>query len=196
MKQVFFDVETIKTFDEVGGYKTEELEVSFVGVIARKGEKGAGTEMKFFQPDLPKLWPIMESADVLIGFNTDGFDFPALQPYYSGRVADFPSLDLMARIKDSVGHRISLESVAQKTLGVGKSGSGLDAITYFREGKLDTLAEYCLQDVAITRDIYDYGREKGFVKFLNRWNELVEAKVDFSFTVKNQGAMQMTLGGL
>jgi DEAD/DEAH box helicase domain-containing protein len=196
MKQVFFDVETIKTFDEVGGYRPEELEVSFVGVIVREGEVGVGKEMSFFQKDLPKLWPILESADVLIGFNTDGFDLPALQPYYSGQVNDLPSLDLMARIKASVGHRISLDSVAKETLGAGKNGNGMDAINYYREGKLDLLAKYCLHDVAITRDIYDYGRENGVVKFLNRWNELVEAKADFSFEAKNGGGRQLTLRGL
>ncbi|MFC1654116.1 ribonuclease H-like domain-containing protein [Patescibacteria group bacterium] len=195
MKQIILDVETIRTFDEVGGYKPEKLGVSFVGAIERDGFDGKGKELEFFENDLSKLWIILESADVVVGFNTDGFDLPVLQPYYPGKITDLPSLDLMARIKDSVGHRISLDAVAMKTLGTQKSGNGLDAITYYQNGELDKLAQYCLKDVAITRDIYDYGREKGVVKFLNRWNELVEAPVDFSFEKKNDGT-QMTLGGL
>lgn len=193
MRQVIFDVETIRTFDEVGGYKPEALGISFVGVIVREGFSGKGTPMEFFEQDLPKLWSVLESADVLIGFNSDGFDLPALQPYYAGKTSNLPSLDLMGRIKESVGHRISLDSVAQETLGTKKSGNGLDAIRYYQEKDFSKLAAYCMKDVEITRDLYDFGREQGIVKFLNRWNELVEAKVDFSFEVKSSG-MQMTLG--
>ena len=196
MRQVVFDVETIRTFDEVGGYKPAELGVSFVGAIVRDGFTGKGEKMEFFEKDLPKLWGVLESADVVIGFNSDGFDLPALQPYYKGRVADFPSLDLMAKIKDSVGHRISLDAVAGETLGTKKSGNGLDAIAYYRDGELRKLADYCMKDVQITLDLYDYGRVNGVVKFLNRWNELIEAKIDFSVTASNGGGMQMTLGGL
>lgn len=196
MRQVVFDVETIRTFDEVGGYKPAELGVSFVGVIVRDGFEGKGEQLEFFEKDLPKLWGILESADVVIGFNSDGFDLPALQPYYKGRTTDLPSLDLMAKIKESVGHRISLDSVAGETLGTKKSGNGLDAIAYYRDGELRKLADYCMKDVEITRDLYDFGREHGYVKFLNRWNELIEAKVDFNFAPQNGGGMQMTLGGL
>lgn len=196
MRQVILDVETIKSFDEVGGYKPEKLGVSFVGVVVRDGFKSRGTPMEFFEDDLPKLWPVIESADVVIGFNTDGFDFPALQPYYKGKVEDWPSLDLLARIKTSMGHRVSLNSVAGETLGTKKSGNGLDAIAYYRDGELDKLASYCMKDVEITMGVYDYGRENGYVKFLNRWNELIEAKIDFSFDVPESGGMQMTLGGL
>lgn len=195
MRQVIFDVETIRTFDEVGGYKPEELGISFVGVVVRDGFSGKGEAMGFFENELYKLWPVLESADVVVGFNSDGFDLPALQPFYTGKVSDLPSLDIMARIKDSVGHRISLDAVAGETLGVKKSGNGLDAIQYYKDKEFDKLAKYCIKDVEITRDVYDYGREKGTVKFLNRWNELVEPEVNFGFEVKNGGGMQMTLGG-
>ncbi len=196
MKQVILDVETIRTFDQVGGYHPEKLGISFVGVIERDGFEGKGREYRYFEKDLPKLWPLLESVDVVVGFNTDGFDFPALQPYYAGKVGDLPSLDLLARIKESVGHRISLNAVAVQTLGAEKLGNGLDAIRYYADGELDKLAEYCMKDVEITRDVYDFGREKGFLKFLNKWNDLVEAKVDFSFEVEESGGTQMTLGGI
>lgn len=195
MKQIILDVETKKTFDQVGGYNPGLLGVSFVGVIERDGFLGKGREHRFFEKDLNKLWPLLESADVLVGFNTDGFDLLTLEPYYTGKISELPSLDLLSRIKESVGHRISLNAVATETLGTEKSGSGLDAIRYYAEGELDKLADYCMKDVEITRDVYDHGREKGFLKFLNKWNDLVEAKVDFSFELEKPGT-QMTLGGL
>lgn len=193
MLQVVLDVETKKTFNEVGGYFPDRLGISFIGanVRSRFGEEG---EMRsFFEDDLPELFPLLEKADVLIGYNIQGFDLPALAPYYTGDAEAFPSLDLMYRIKDSFGHRIKLDSVAKETLGVGKIGSGLDAIKYYQQNQLKKLEKYCLQDVRVTRDLYDYGIKHGKVKFRNKWNRLIECDVDFSFTPKKDDGIQMAL---
>jgi len=193
MRQVFFDVETKQTFEQVGGYFPEKLGVSFVGLCVREGLSGPGKMLSFFEEDLADIFPILEQADVVIGFNSEGFDLPALAPHYSGSVAKLPSLDLMARIKNSVGHRIGLQAVAQATLGIGKSGNGLDAIKYYKEGNRQALEKYCLQDVVVTRDVYDYGLKKGLIKFKNKWNRLVECQVDFSFIPSKDNGVQMSL---
>ena len=148
---------------------------------------------RFFETDLVNLFPLLEKADVTIGFNLDSFDMPALAPYYSGDISKIPTLDLMSRIKDSVGHRISLDAVAHETLGIGKNGNGLDAVRYFKTGQLDKLAEYCLQDVKVTREIYLYGLRTGRVKFKNKWNRLIECRVDFSYRIKRDSGTQMSL---
>lgn len=192
MKQVFFDVETKRTFDAVGGNFPEKLGISFVGVCVRD-DNGPGEMLSFFEQDIPKLFTIFEQADVLIGFNSQHFDLPTLQPYYSGDVFKFPHLDILARFKDATGHRVKLDIIARETLGVGKSGDGLDAIKYYETGQLDKLKEYCLQDVAVTRDVYDHGLRKGFVKFKNKWNRLIETPVDFSFAPKKDDGVQMML---
>lgn len=193
MLQVILDVETKKAFNDVGGNFPDRLEVSFVGVNIRDqfGEPG---EMKgFFEDDLPDLFPLLEKADVLVGYNIDGFDLTALSPYYTGEIDSFPTLDLMERIKVSFGHRIKLDSVAKETLGFGKIGNGLDAIRYYKNNQLDKLKEYCLEDVKVTRDIYDYGLKNGKVKFRNKWNRFIECEVDFSFTPKKNDGVQMAL---
>lgn len=197
MKQVIFDVETKLTFDAVGGYYPEKLGISFIGAIERNGFPGeeglVETEHRFFEQDLEKFWPVLESADVVIGFNSDGFDLPTLIPYYHGNIRKLPSLDLLSRIKSSINRRISLDSLAKQTLGTKKSGSGLDAIKYFQEKQWDKLAHYCMKDVAITRDLYDYGRVNGKILYLNHWNNLVDAPVDFSFAPKPKTGVQMSL---
>lgn len=197
MNHVILDVETIRTFSEVGGYNPEKLGVSFCGTIIRQGlpEDGEINEqrLELFEKDLDQLWPILEQTDVIIGYNLDNFDIPTLKPYYSGEINSFPTLDLMNRIKDSAGHRVSLDAVAQETLGTEKTGHGLDAINYYHTGQLDKLAAYCMQDVAITRDLYDYGRRHGHVKFLNKWNNPIQVDVDFSFTPPEDSSTQMTL---
>lgn len=193
MRQIFLDVETKKTFDDVGGFFPEKLGISFVGVSIREGLSGKGEMRGFFEDDLPDLWPLLETADVVIGFNIDGFDMPSMVNYYPGDISQIPTLDIMGRIKDSVGHRIGLDAVAHETLGIGKTGDGLDAIKYYQTGQLDKLRDYCLQDVAVTRDVYDHGLNKGVVKFRNKWNRLIEASVDFSFTPDKNNGVQMSL---
>lgn len=197
MKQVILDIETQKTFNQVGGYHPEKLLVSFVGVIERDGfpEAGRGEETRheLFEDDLPKLWPILEHADVIIGYNTDSFDLPALQPYYSGDITALPSLDLFVVVQEAYGRRISLDAIAQETLGTQKSGHGLDAIRYYQNEEFDKLAKYCMKDVEITRDIYDYGRKNKKLKFLNRWNNPIEIDIDFSFDHQDNDGVQMTL---
>jgi DEAD/DEAH box helicase domain-containing protein len=193
MRQIILDVETQKTFDEVGGYFPDRLGISFVGICIRDGFTGKGEMMGFFEQDLPKLFPLLEQADVVVGFNCDSFDMQTFLPYYSADITKIPTIDVMMRIKKSIGHRLSLDSVATETLGIGKSGNGLDAIKYFKNKMWDDLSKYCLQDVAITRDVYDYGLKHGKIKFKNKWNRLIECPVDFTFTPKKDAGMQMSL---
>lgn len=193
MLQLILDVETKKTFDEVGGYFPDRLGISFVGVCIRQGLSGLGEMKGYFEADLPDLFPLLEKADVVVGFNIDNFDMQTLVPYYSSDISVIPTLDLMMRIKDSVGHRIGLDAVAKETLGAGKTGDGLDAIKYYQTGQLDKLRDYCLQDVAVTRDLHDYGLSKGSVKFRNKWNRLIEAPIDFSFAPQKNAGVQMSL---
>lgn len=193
MLQVILDVETKKAFDEVGGFFPDRLGISFVGVCIRESHDTKGEMRGFFEQDLPELFPILEKADVVIGFNVDNFDMQTFLPYYKADITKIPTLDLLLRIKDSAGHRISLDAVAKETLGIGKSGNGLDAIKYYRNQEFDKLRDYCLQDVAVTRDVYDYGLKKGLVKFRNKWNRLLDCPVDFSFTPKKNAGIQMSL---
>ncbi len=193
MLQVILDVETKKTFDQVGGYFPGRLEVSFVGVNVRDRDGEKGEMRSYFEDDLPDLFPLLERADVVIGYNIDGFDMPALAPYYTGDIEAIPTLDIMDRIKDSFGHRIKLDSVAKETLGAGKIGDGLDAIKYYNNGQLDKLEKYCIQDVRVTRDVYDHGIKNGKVKFCNKWGRLIECKVDFSYSPEKNDGVQMAL---
>lgn len=193
MLQVILDVETKKTFDEVGGYFPEKLGISFVGVCVREGFTGKGEMRSYWEKDLPELFPLLEKADVVIGFNIDGFDMPTFTNYYNADISKIPTLDIMSRIKDSVGHRIGLDAVAHETLGIGKTGDGLDAIKYYQNQQWEKLEKYCIQDVAVTRDVYDYGLQKGHVKFKNKWNRLIEAQIDFSYTPQKDAGLQQSL---
>lgn len=193
MLQVILDVETKKTFDEVGGFFPDRLGISFVGVCVRSNFGEVGEMQSYFEQDLPQLFPLLERADVVVGFNIDGFDMPTFTNYYAGDIAKIPTLDVMGRIKDSVGHRVSLDMVAKETLGEGKSGDGLDAIKYYKNQQWDKLEKYCLQDVKVTRDVFDYGYKNGKVMFRNKWNRLIDCSVDFTIKPRKEAGVQMAL---
>ncbi|MFH1425889.1 MAG: ribonuclease H-like domain-containing protein [Candidatus Kerfeldbacteria bacterium] len=158
-QRMVFDIETQKTFDEVGENGQKDLGVSFCGVYSYSQKKSFG----FFEKDLPKLEKIMiTEKPMLIGFNSKHFDNPVLQPYFKELdLSTLPHLDILEEITKALGHRVKLDNVAQATLHEGKSGSGLDAIRWYREGDLDSLSKYCLDDVKVTRDVYEYGLRHG-----------------------------------
>ena len=162
--EVVLDIETRNTFQDVGMYNPSLLQVSLVGVYFYETD----TFESFMEKDLPKLWPRLERADRVIGYNLIGFDYPCLQSYYPGDIMRLPTVDLLAEIEKRLGFRIKLDDVAHATLGVGKSGHGLMAVEYWRKGEIDKLREYCLQDVRVTRDVYEHALANGEVSFVDR----------------------------
>ena len=163
-REVVLDIETRNTFQDVGAYNPSLLEVSLVGVYFYETD----TFESFLLEDLPKLWPRLERCDRIIGYNLFGFDYPCLQRYYTGKIASLPTVDLLVEIEKQIGHRVKLDDVAQATLGVGKSGHGLMAVEYWRKGEIDKLREYCLQDVKVTRDVYDHALQSQNVSYHDR----------------------------
>ncbi len=188
---VVLDVETKNMFDGVNRKKPEDLGISFVGVLTV--DSGREKYLGFWEHELPKLWPLLEQVDLVVGFNLFGFDFPALSSYYSGDLTKLPALDLLKEFESVAGHRISLNSLAKATLGLEKSGTGIQAIDLFAQGKLEELKKYCLKDVEITYKLYQHARQFGFLKYVNKWNNVCQIKLE----LKNQNQeakVQMTLG--
>ena len=161
MKLSVLDLETQKTFSEIGRNKFHQLKVSVVGYY----DFPSGSYSTFEEDEIPLLEERLKETDLLIGFNIKGFDLPVLQPYLLTPVENLPVLDLLEEIKKVRGHRVTLQSLAVATLNETKSGSGWDAVRLFHEGKMDELKKYCLDDVRITKDIFEYGRARGRVFF-------------------------------
>lgn len=113
----------------------------------------------FTENELLNLWPLLEKADRVIGYNSRYFDVPVLNNYYPGDLNKIPQLDMLEEIRKILGFRLKLNDVAKATLGVEKSGNGLEAVEWFRQGELEKIKKYCLDDVKITKEIYDYGKK-------------------------------------
>jgi len=158
MRKITLDIETVSA---VSRFDIDSMELSLIGIH----DSETDSYDSFVQEELGRLWPILESADVLIGYNSDHFDIPILNKYYSGDLTQIRSIDLLTETRNSLGKRLKLDSIAKATLGTKKSGNGLDAVKWWKEGKIEKVRKYCLDDVRITKEIYDFALGNGFVKY-------------------------------
>jgi len=162
LKKIVLDLETQKSFQEVGGRgKNHLLKISVACIYDYSTDKYSSFE----EHELAKLAPILQTADQIIGYNIKDFDFEVIQPYLNFDIFKIPYLDLLEEIEKVLRHRIKLDVLAQGTLGSGKTGSGLEALLFYKNGRMDLLKKYCLDDVKITKQVYDYAMRNGKVLY-------------------------------
>lgn len=150
---IVLDLETKRSFAQVGGAHNKHLlGVSLVGIY----DYASDSFSAYRDDEFEALEPLLRTADLVIGFNTIHFDYPVLASILGEWVLELPSYDIMQKVQAVLGHRLSLDALAKATLGTTKTGSGLDALHYYAQGDWQSLERYCLQDVKLTRDLYDY----------------------------------------
>ena len=190
MRKIVFDIETSNTFKDVGSSDPSALDLSVVCIYDYETDKYTC----YFQDELSDLWKIIEKTDLIIGFNSDHFDLPLLNKYFPGDLLQIPSLDILKKVQESLGRRLKLDSLAEATLGEKKSGHGLQAITWWADGERQKVADYCKQDVKVTKDIYDYAMEhkKLLYKDLGKLKEIPLDTSDWE-TKQNKASLTHTL---
>jgi hypothetical protein len=146
MRKIVFDIETI---GELRNGDLSSQEVTVVGIHDSKTDKYTS----FVREELHLLWPIFESADSIIGYNSDHFD------------TKIKSIDILKEIRNVLGRRLKLDNIAEATLGKKKSGNGLEAQDWWVNGEYDRVRDYCLDDVRITKEVYDYARKHKKLKY-------------------------------
>lgn len=159
---IVLDLETKRWAEEVGGWVPERFGLA---VAVTWDEKNGFRE--WYREDVEALVTELSAFDRVIGFNVVRFDYRVLAAYYRGvpKLLKRKTVDILADVYRALGFRISLEDLAQATLGKGKSGSGLDAVRWWREGKRDLVAKYCRDDVELTRDLYLHGVAHGVIYY-------------------------------
>ena len=178
MDIVYFDLETQRTANDVGGWdKKHEMGMS-VGVTFSSRDNRYEI---FPESRVQDLIDRLKRADLVVGYNILRFDYEVLMGY---TILSLPeqlrTLDLLMDIEKAAGHRLKLEDVARGTLGVGKIAEGLDAIRWWREGKIAEIAEYCCFDVKVTRMVHEYGAEKNELFFSDRFGRKQRLGINWS----------------
>jgi len=160
---VYFDLETQRSADEVGGWDNKHLMKMAVAVVYDSLDEKFYT---YLESDVEGLVNKLLLADLVVGFNILNFDFAVLQPYTTvdlkNRVRCF---DILKDVWDRLGYRVSLNQIAKSSLKIEKSGNGLLSLQWFKEGKMAQIIEYCIKDVEITRDVFLYGLKNGYLDF-------------------------------
>lgn len=171
-----FDVETRRSAAEVGGWnRADRMGVS----IAVAYDSRADDFFTYTQEALPELFARMRAAQLVVGFNSFRFDYAVLSAFAPFDLRALPGLDLLRRVQDSLKYRVSLDNLGQATLDEPKSADGLQALRWWQEGRLDDIAAYCRKDVDLTRRLYLFGLEHGWLLFTNKAGQRVRVPVDF-----------------
>lgn len=175
MNYVVFDIETKNIFADVGKHDPSLLDIALIGVYDSQTDE----YNSYLEEDLNDLWPILEKTDALVGYNSDHFDIPLLNKYYHGNLARIKSIDLMKTIFNTLGRRIGLDAVVQETLGIKKTGNGLQAVTWWKNGEIEKVRKYCLQDVKVTKNLFNHMQKEKFIKY-KEGSDIKTVKLDIS----------------
>jgi uncharacterized protein YprB with RNaseH-like and TPR domain len=181
---VYFDLETQRSFGDVGGFAHKaKMGVS----VAVTYSTARGTYEIYCENEMEKLGEELLRADLVVGWNHIQFDYPVLQPYVFQTLAEQTvNLDMMLALETQLGFRLKLDSVASASLGTGKTADGLDALRWWQQHKksgefepLRKIAEYCAYDVKVTKCVHEFALEHGFLKYDDRSGGIVEVAVDW-----------------
>ncbi|WP_246052221.1 DEAD/DEAH box helicase [Desulfobotulus mexicanus] len=175
-RYLVLDLETRRSAAEVGGWhRADRMEVSCVVVY----DSFVDDCITFLAEDVDELIFLLKEADLVVGFNILRFDYRVLSGYTDFDFSSLPTMDLLVKVHERLGYRLSLDHLGRETLGAQKSADGLLALQWWKEGRLKEIIDYCRQDVLLTRDLYLYGVTKGFLLFRNKAGHGVRLPVDF-----------------
>lgn len=165
---VYFDLETQKSAEDVGGWdKISRMGMSLgVTYSTARGEYTIYSEKQ-----VEELVRDLQRADLVVGYNVLRFDYEVLHGYTALDLRQLPTLDMLVELQKALPHRLSLDALANATLGVEKTAEGMQAIRWYREGKLLQIAEYCCYDVKITRLLYEYGAQHKRLLYTNKFGQ-------------------------
>jgi len=173
---IYFDLETQKSADEVGGWGN----ISKMGMSIGVTFNSALDEYKIYhEKSVDDLIKDLQRADLVVGFNNLRFDYEVLHGYTSFDLSQLPTLDMMVELQNTLNHRLSLDSIATATFGVEKTAEGLQAIRWFKDGRLAEIAEYCCYDVKLTKLVHEHGRHHRQLHYANRFGKKMTVPVSW-----------------
>jgi DEAD/DEAH box helicase domain-containing protein len=173
MQHIVFDIETTTATPSLSDRDIKEMDVAIVGVY----DSSDDSYTSYTKEELSSLWPRIEKTDALVGFNSNTFDIPILNKYYPGDLTRMRSIDLLVSVQEALGRRLRLQTLAEATLGASKSADGLKAVEWWNKGMVEEVRAYCLQDVKITKELFDYARMHGVLKYKDL-HEIKDIKID------------------
>jgi DEAD/DEAH box helicase domain-containing protein len=159
---VYFDVETKRRVDP-------KLPIESMGVtVGVTYSSRTGKYSIYLEEEVEAMIDQLARASLVVGYNILHFDYRVLHAYTALDLTMLPTVDMLVDIEKSAGNRLKLESIAQATVGVGKTNQGLEAVKLYRENRWMELAEYCCYDVKLTKLIYEHGASHGKIFYMDK----------------------------
>ena len=190
MSTVIFDIETKNTFDDAQSNDPADLDISVVCLW----ESTSGEFLSFLEDQFDDMWEYFENAETIVTYNGKHFDIPCLQPHAPFDLSSIHHVDMFEKMRNVTGKKLPLNGIAQATLGIAKSGHGLDAIAWWNAGEIQKIIDYCIQDVKVTKEVFDYAKQHGYLKYEDRKTKRIETvELDTSDWTKQESPAQ---GGL
>ncbi len=196
---LYFDLETKYSADEVGGWGNIEDMGMSVGVIWDNSDKQFHV---YIEHQIQEMVDHFYRATQIVGFNHIGFDYRVVAGVHHSdvhkrsqlytKLAGLNNFDMLFELKKLLGHRLKLESIARPTLGTGKSADGMQALKWYKEGKLDKIIEYCKVDVEVTRDIHQFALEHGKLLYDSKLG-IKTVNVEWKLGKEKKAPQQMSL---
>jgi DEAD/DEAH box helicase domain-containing protein len=173
---LFFDLETLRSADEVGGWsRVDRMGLALACVYDARADR----HRTYHEPEVERLLLDLLSADLVVGFNVDRFDLKVLEPYAPSGLSRVRTLDLLSRIHETLGFRLSLGHLAGETLEAPKTADGLQSLAWVRQGRLDLVEAYCRSDVELTARLFAYGRRRGYLLYRDHQDRRVRVPVSW-----------------
>ena len=167
-----FDIETQRSAQEVGGWhKADQMGISCIVLY----DSGTDRFYEYLENEVEAFIERLKTLDLVIGFNNKRFDNQVLSGYSDFNFNSLATLDILEEVHNQLGFRLSLDNLASVTLGSQKSADGLQALVWWKEGKIREIIDYRKMDVEITRDLYLFGKTNGYLLFKNKAG--IEARI-------------------
>jgi DEAD/DEAH box helicase domain-containing protein len=171
-----FDLETQRSAAEVGGWhRADQMGISCAVLYDSRKQ----AYLSFGEDQVQEFIDSLHQFDLVIGFNIKRFDYRVLSGYSKINFARINTLDILEDIHNLLGFRLSLAHLAEITLNAEKTADGLQALQWWKEGRMDEIIAYCRQDVRLTRDLYLYGQKNGYLLFSNKAGEKMRVPVSW-----------------
>jgi DEAD/DEAH box helicase domain-containing protein len=169
-----FDIETQRSAREVGGWHRADLMKMSCAVLY---DSKKDQYFEFLDDQVDQLIEHFNKCDLVVGFNVKRFDFRVLAGYSDFNFEKLPTLDILEDVHNRLGYRLSLDHLAKVTLGQKKTADGLQALKWWKQGRIREIIDYCKKDVEITRDLFLYGQKNGYLLFTNKAKKMVRIPV-------------------
>jgi DEAD/DEAH box helicase domain-containing protein len=159
---LYFDLETLRSAADVGGWHHIDRMGMALGVVF---DSHTGEFTTYREAEVGALVAHLDTADLVVGYNVLRFDYQVLSAYEPRDYERLPTFDMLVALKAVVNQRLALANVGTATLARGKSADGLQSLRWVRDGRLDLVERYCRDDVALTRDVFEFALAENYLAF-------------------------------